>query len=182
MKAERERDDVREFHEKALAASVAASLEADAAATAARQALAEAVTEQEAVAVAHQALADEAETLRTDLAQARSEIAAELSRARSHRTRMLAELRALFVDATTRLLAKESDRARKQRATEDKLRGWVDRFYPLHSETVRDVFRPLMGPWTALAGGSPDELLGRLDGGPAVGAGVGRGRRAGDGA
>jgi len=153
--AEQSRDDVREFHEKALASSVAASLEADARADR-LQAQAKDLCEKQ------DALQAEADTLRTDLATARQEIAAELTRARAHRTRMLAEMRALFVDASSRLLAKESNAARKQQATGQKLGAWVDRFYPLHEDTVREVFRPLTGPWTALTGGDPGELLDRL--------------------
>lgn len=107
-------------------------------------------------------LAGELATVTTELAQARADIATELERQRSQRATLLAAMRSLFVDATERLLAKESNAARKQQATADKLRTWVDRFYPLHVDTARDVFRPLVGPWTAITGGAPDVLLDRL--------------------
>lgn len=109
-----------------------------------------------------QQLEAEAETLRADLARARADIATELDKARTFRASMLASMRSLFAEATERLLAKESNAARKQQATGEKLRAWVDRFYPLHQETARDVFRPIVGPWTAVTGGDPVALLERL--------------------
>jgi len=107
------------------------------------------------------ALAD-IETLKTDLARARADIATELERARTQKDVMLAAMRSLFVDAAERLLQKESDRARKHQATPEKLRSWLTQFYPLHTEVCRAAFQPLVGPWTAMAGGAPGELLERL--------------------
>jgi HK97 family phage portal protein len=104
----------------------------------------------------------EAESLRADLARARADIATELDTQQKQRAVLLAAMRSLFVDASERLLQKESDRARKHQATAEKLRAWVETFYPMHSETVRAAFRPLVGAWTAITGGGPDALLERL--------------------
>jgi HK97 family phage portal protein len=80
----------------------------------------------------------------------------------AQRANLLASMRVLFVDASERLLQKESDRARKHQTTAEKLRAWVEGFYPMHMETVRATFRPLVGAWTAVAGGDPAALLERL--------------------
>jgi hypothetical protein len=71
-------------------------------------------------------------------------------------------MRSLFVDATERLIERESNRARHHMATVPKFVDWIGRFYPLHVATVRDAFRPIVGPWTAIAGGAPNILLDRL--------------------
>jgi hypothetical protein len=106
--------------------------------------------------------AAEAETLRTELAQARADIATELDRAKTQRGVLLAAMRSLFVDVSKRLLQKEVDRARKNQTTPDKLRAWVATFYPMHAITCRAAFQPLIGPWTAIAGGDGEALLDRL--------------------
>jgi HK97 family phage portal protein len=80
----------------------------------------------------------------------------------AQRSALLASMRSLFVDASERLLQKESDRARKHQATPEKLRAWVETFYPMHVETVRGAFRPLVGAWSAITGGDSEALLGRL--------------------
>lgn len=67
--------------------------------------------------------------------------------------------RALFVDAFARLLQREADRARKAQATPEKLRAWVDTFYPLHEETCRSVLRPVMLAWAPCVGMSAETLL-----------------------
>lgn len=104
----------------------------------------------------------EAETLRADLARARAGLATELDSQQKQKAVTLAAMRSLFVDASERLLQKESDRARKHQATGEKLRAWVETFYPMHVETTRAVFRPLVGAWSAVTGGDPAELLERL--------------------
>jgi HK97 family phage portal protein len=109
-----------------------------------------------------EAVRAEAETLRAELARARADIATELDRQRTQKATLLAAMRSLFVEATERLLTKESNAARKHQATPEKLRAWVGSFYDLHADTCRDVFRPLVGPWTAITGGAPGLLLDRL--------------------
>ncbi len=70
--------------------------------------------------------------------------------------------RALIVDAVGRLLQKEADRARKAQATPEKLRSWVETFYPLHVDTVRAVLRPVVLAWAPCAGVSADYFLAEL--------------------
>ena len=70
--------------------------------------------------------------------------------------------RALIVDAVGRLLQKEADRARKAQATPEKLRSWVETFYPLHADTVRAVLRPVVLAWAPCAGVAADAALAEL--------------------
>jgi HK97 family phage portal protein len=107
-------------------------------------------------------LSAESETLKSELARARADIATELDRQKTQRAVMLSAMRSLFVDASERLLQREIDRARKNQGTPDKLRTWMENFYGTHAETCRQAFRPLVGPWTAIAGGAPNVLLDRL--------------------
>jgi hypothetical protein len=104
----------------------------------------------------------EAETLRADLARARADIAAELDNHQKQKAVTLAAMRALFVDATDRLLTKESLAARKHQATAEKLRAWLQTFYPMHVETVRYAFRPIVATWAAVTGGDAGAMLDRL--------------------
>jgi HK97 family phage portal protein len=102
------------------------------------------------------------EVLKTDVARARSDIASELERAQTNKAVLLAAMRSLFIDATERLIERESNRARHHMATIPKFTDWIGRFYPLHVSAVRDAFRPIVGPWTAITGGAPNMLLDRL--------------------
>jgi HK97 family phage portal protein len=86
----------------------------------------------------------------------------EREQQRARKAGAIAAMRGAFVDASERLLQRESDRARKHQATAEKLRAWVDTFYPMHVETVRHTFRPLVGAWVAVAGGDATALLERL--------------------
>lgn len=52
--------------------------------------------------------------------------------------------RALMADAMRRVLAKETDRARRHQATPQKLRAWMGTFYQEHVETIADVLRPVI--------------------------------------
>lgn len=70
--------------------------------------------------------------------------------------------RAMVVDALGRLLQREGDRARKAQATPEKLRAWIETFYPLHAETCRAVLRPVVLAWAACAGADADAVLAEL--------------------
>jgi HK97 family phage portal protein len=114
-------------------------------------------------------VAAQREALRVDLAtvkqqSAGAEMALETERQqhRAQRAATLASMRSLFVDATERLLQKESDRARKHQTTPEKLRAWVDTFYPMHVETVRHAFRPIVSAWVVVTGGDAGEMVERL--------------------
>lgn len=70
--------------------------------------------------------------------------------------------RALIVDTVDRLLQREADRARKAQATPEKLRAWVDAFYPLHADVCRSTLRPVVVAWAACVGSGVDDLLAQL--------------------
>ena len=57
-----------------------------------------------------------------------------------------------MADAVARLLPRESDRARKAQTTPQKLRAWMEAFYPLHQETCRATLRPVVLAWAPCAG------------------------------
>ncbi len=52
--------------------------------------------------------------------------------------------RGLMADAMRRVLAKETDRARRHQAKPEKLKAWMGTFYPDHVETIADVLRPVI--------------------------------------
>ncbi|CAB4192363.1 COG4695 Phage-related protein [uncultured Caudovirales phage] len=70
--------------------------------------------------------------------------------------------RAMIADALGRLLQREADRARKAQATPEKLRAWVEMFYPLHADTCRAALRPVVLAWAACAGADADAVLADL--------------------
>lgn len=51
-------------------------------------------------------------------------------------------IRGTLVDAAGRLIAKETERARKAQATPDKLSKWVETFYPIHEDFCRVALKP----------------------------------------
>jgi HK97 family phage portal protein len=100
--------------------------------------------------------------LKQHLAGAELALETERQQHRAQKAATLASMRSLFVDATERLLQKESDRARKHQTTAEKLRAWVDTFYPMHVETVRHGFWPIVAAWVVVTGGDAGELVERL--------------------
>ena len=50
--------------------------------------------------------------------------------------------RALIVDAMGRMVRRETEKARRHQATPEKLRAWIEVFYPTHEETCVDALRP----------------------------------------
>jgi HK97 family phage portal protein len=109
--------------------------------------LAEAEAQSAATAAAAeraQTVADEALRAREAATEARVQILTELE---SHRaseaarvSSVVAAHRALFVDAAGRLLRIEADRARRAQATPEKLRRWIETFYPIHEDVCRMAF------------------------------------------
>lgn len=51
-------------------------------------------------------------------------------------------IRGTVVDAANRLIAKETERARKAQGTPDKLAKWVETFYPIHEDFCRVALKP----------------------------------------
>jgi hypothetical protein len=114
------------------------------------------------VAAQREALRGTTVELKQHLSGAEMALETERQQHRAQRAAVLASMRALFVDATDRLLQKESDRARKHQTTPEKLRAWVDTFYPMHVETVRHAFRPIVSAWVVVTGADAGEMVERL--------------------
>jgi len=51
-------------------------------------------------------------------------------------------IRGTVVDAANRLIAKETERARKAQGTPEKLAKWVETFYPIHEDFCRVALKP----------------------------------------
>lgn len=71
-------------------------------------------------------------------------------------------VRTLLIEAVSRLLQKEMDRARKNQSTPEKLRKWVDQFYPVHLLTCRTTLQPVVSAWAVLTQQDAGVLLDRL--------------------
>jgi HK97 family phage portal protein len=149
-----------------LQVSLAAEQSARVEAESKRDEAAKQVTELQAmareVAAQREALRGTTVELKQHLSGAEMALETERQQHRAQRAAVLASMRSLFVDATDRLLQKESDRARKHQTTPEKLRAWVDTFYPMHVETVRHAFRPIVGAWVVVTGGDAGEMVERL--------------------
>jgi chromosome segregation ATPase len=148
--------------QKALAAESAARTAAEAQRDEAAKQAAELQAMGREVAAQREALRAELATTKQQGAGAEMARETERQQHRAQRAAVLASMRALFVDATDRLLQKESDRARKHQSTAEKLRAWVDTFYPMHVETVRHAFRPIVSAWVVVTGGDAGEMVERL--------------------
>ena len=77
------------------------------------------------------------------------------------RTALAAAHRALVIAAIERLVQREGDRARKAQITPEKFRAWVETFYPIHAEVVREWLRPALVAWAACVDRPADPLLDR---------------------
>jgi HK97 family phage portal protein len=70
--------------------------------------------------------------------------------------RTRAAFRPVLVEALTKLITREADRARKQLASPEKFFGWLGTFYPMQGETYRQALRPVCATWQALTGQAMD--------------------------
>jgi HK97 family phage portal protein len=73
-------------------------------------------------------------------------------------------IRGTVVDAVNRLLAKETERARKAQASPEKLGAWIHTFYPIHEDFCRIALKPAVRA-LLIAHGSDvpvDRLLDRM--------------------
>jgi hypothetical protein len=52
--------------------------------------------------------------------------------------------RALAVEAMGRLIRRETEKARRQQSSPDKLKAWVENFYVLHDDTCREMLAPIV--------------------------------------
>jgi HK97 family phage portal protein len=84
-------------------------------------------------------------------------------------TNALTAHRAVVVDALGRLVRRETEKARRNQVTPQKLRAWSDGFYSLHRETCEDALEPVIRVHLALAGSAADaraQLMAVVDGEP----------------
>ncbi len=70
---------------------------------------------------------------------ARSE---RLQQTQSRMTEIQQAVRGTVVDAANRLIAKETERARKAQGSPQKLGAWIETFYPLHEDFCRVALKP----------------------------------------
>jgi len=71
-------------------------------------------------------------------------------------TGMLSATRALVVEAMGRILRRETEKAKRNQATPEKLRHWVDQFYVLHEDISCEILRPAVRVHLSLIGSSDD--------------------------
>jgi HK97 family phage portal protein len=123
----------------------------------------------EAVAVRSEAEAlRAAATLRAEAAERDKAIAEQAQRAANatletmqarhaeRLTRLLAATRALIVEAMGRIIRRETEKARRNQATGEKLRHWMGTFYVLHEENCIEILQPAVRAHLALIG-SPED-------------------------
>lgn len=122
----------------------AAKAKAEADATAAEQLATEADQRAEA-ALAMQAVAE----------QARDEAVRTLA---DRLSAVLTAQRAMTVDTLTRLLAYETEKARRAQQSPAKLRAWMTTFYPEHERAMTDRLTPVMAAHLALLGKEDDPV------------------------
>ena len=73
-------------------------------------------------------------------------------------TALMGAHRALLVDAMTRFVAIEADKARSNDTTQAKLANWMRRFYPQHEQACADRLVPIVAAHLALVGSTADPV------------------------
>jgi HK97 family phage portal protein len=157
-RAELVRDDLVKERDELASRLIAA----DAALAEARTLLAELSAKERAAINERDILSDDIDTLQKDIETLTTERDTVKDAERTRRTILLSAMRGVMVDTAERLLQREADRARKAQATPEKLRRWVETFYPLHADVVRATWRPVVTAWVALTEQDGDVLLERL--------------------
>jgi HK97 family phage portal protein len=88
------------------------------------------------------------ETRSAEVEQARAALEAQLQAQKAAEqarlVNVIAAHRGIFVDAMSRLIRRETDRARKAHGSPDKLRHWAETFYPLHADICQSTLLPAM--------------------------------------
>jgi HK97 family phage portal protein len=108
---------------------------------------AQSVAEQARAAAEAEAAVHAARTaqLETALAAAVDDVAATNQSAAKRMTALITANRAVLVDAISRLVRREAEKARSKRATPDKLRTWAASFYEAHEADLWcDALRPVV--------------------------------------
>lgn len=134
-----------------MAAQIAASAAAQnaLASDAARQAAELALVAAEQRAAAEAAARTEAE------AAGAAQHAAELQRM----TTVIGAHRGLIADAMGRMIRRETEKARRAQATPEKLRHWIDTFYPVHEDICRAALLPAIRAHLAWQQSSEDAAI-----------------------
>jgi len=70
--------------------------------------------------------------------------AAEHAATLQRMTAVIASHRGLVVDAMGRMIRRETEKARRAQTTPEKLRGWIETFYPVHADICRAALLPAM--------------------------------------
>jgi len=95
----------------------------------------------------HEVATAEAETLKTDLARARADIATELERQQTQRSSLFGAVRHVVADAMGRMVRREVAKAKNFRTNPQKLGAWIDAYY---DKTEEDLFVEALLPATRL--------------------------------
>ncbi len=77
----------------------------------------------------------------------------------SRMTSLLAAVRALVVEAMGRIIRRETEKARRNQLTPEKLRHWAESFYVLHEDTCCEILQPAVRAHLALIGSSDDPAV-----------------------
>lgn len=93
-----------------------------------------------------------AEAARVALETALATRTAALAETQARLTDAGAAVRAVLVDGLHWLIEREADRARRVQGSPDKLRKWVEQFYPAHDELCRKILRPSVRAWVVCLG------------------------------
>ena len=137
--------------DQSVADAVAARLTAEAERSSAERVAADA-TAAGLEAMAARARAEEART------QAEATLTAERDAEASRLTVLVTAQRALMVDAMGRLIRRETEKARRNQATPEKLRAWASSFYSLHEEACCEILQPAIQASLALRGSTDDPV------------------------
>lgn len=143
----------RETHALSAAEALKESAQERAARLSAESALLEALAKREEAAL----LASSAEQARQEAEAAGAALKAlELQRM----TAVIGAHRALIVDAMGRMIRRETEKARRAQATPEKLRTWMENFYPVHQDICEAALLPAIRTHLAWsqADSDPDEV------------------------
>jgi HK97 family phage portal protein len=142
---ERERNDARS--ERAALSERLAAAHAETAAAAqtilsVRDELAQATEREQALLLEKQLFSEDIDTLQQQLRGAELCIDTERAIEAQRRAGVLAAHRALFVDAMGRMVRRETEKARRQQGTPQKLRAWAQTFYPSFEDICVEALLP----------------------------------------
>lgn len=106
--------------------------------------------------VARAAAEHRATTEAAEKAAALEALAAQKAAEQIRLQRVLTAHRALIADAMGRMIRRETEKARAKQATPQKLRAWMDSFYPVHEDVCRAALLPAIRTHLAWQGSDAD--------------------------